>query len=80
MPALRAQELSAPTAVVKRDGKWSELPVKELVLGDIVGLKGGDVIPADCRVIDASEAATGTAVASMSQAGITQAINVRVPS
>jgi E1-E2 ATPase len=36
--------------VVKRDGKWGELPVKELVMGDIVGLKGGDVIPADCRV------------------------------
>ena len=36
--------------MVKRDGKWGELAVKELVLGDIVGLKGGDVIPADCRV------------------------------
>ena len=44
------QELSAPTALCKRDGKWVELPVKELVVGDLIQLKGGDVIPADARV------------------------------
>jgi hypothetical protein len=48
--AIIAQELSAPHAMTKRDGQFKELPVKELVLGDVIQLKGGDIIPADCRV------------------------------
>ena len=34
----------------KRNGQWVEVEVKELVLGDVVQLKGGDVIPADAKV------------------------------
>ena len=45
-----AQELSAPTAVVKRDGDWKTLEVRELVPGDVIELKGGDVVPADAMV------------------------------
>jgi H+-transporting ATPase len=44
------QELAAPTALCRRDGEWRDLAVKELVPGDVVALKGGDVIPADCIV------------------------------
>lgn len=44
-----SQELAAPQAMVCRDGRWQELPVRELVPGDLVALKGGDVIPADCK-------------------------------
>ncbi len=44
------QELSAPTAVVKRDGEWQTLEVRELVPGDVIELKGGDVISADAVV------------------------------
>jgi H+-transporting ATPase len=50
------EELSAPTAMVKRNGKWGELAVKELVLGDLLELKGGDIIPADCRLIGKGDA------------------------
>ncbi len=41
-------------AVVKRNGKWCEIAVRDLVLGDVIALKGGDIIPADCRVSDPS--------------------------
>ncbi len=44
------QALSAPTAVVKRDGEWETLEVRELVPGDVIELKGGDVVPADAMV------------------------------
>lgn len=44
------QALSAPTCHCLRNGKWGPLLVKELVPGDIIGLKGGDVIPADSKV------------------------------
>lgn len=45
-----SQALSAPHCICKRDGEWKELEVRELCLGDVIQLKGGDVIPADSRV------------------------------
>ena len=46
----RLQALAAPTAMVRRDEKWAEIAAAELVPGDLIALKGGDVIPADARV------------------------------
>jgi Mg2+-importing ATPase len=45
----------ATTAAVLRDGKELELPVAELVPGDIVRLNAGDLVPADCRLLDAKD-------------------------
>lgn len=44
------QALTVPMAHVLRDGEWKELAARELVPGDVIALKGGDVIPADCQV------------------------------
>ncbi|AEA33112.1 plasma-membrane proton-efflux P-type ATPase [Hippea maritima] len=41
----------AKRALVLRDGKWSEVDAKYLVLGDVVKLKIGDIVPADVRLI-----------------------------
>lgn len=46
------KKLSAPTARVKRDGKWIKVDAEQLVPGDIVALESGDRIPADVRLID----------------------------
>jgi H+-transporting ATPase len=40
----------APQARVKRNGRWVELPAKELVPGDLVILKLGDIVPADSKL------------------------------
>jgi H+-transporting ATPase len=50
--ALRAlkQRLSSQ-AIVLRGGKWLTLPVRQLVPGDIVRLRGGDIVPADVKLI-----------------------------
>jgi H+-transporting ATPase len=37
---------------VKRDNKWIQIPARELVPGDIVRLRIGDIIPADARLLD----------------------------
>ncbi|HVB12633.1 MAG TPA: HAD-IC family P-type ATPase [Nitrososphaerales archaeon] len=37
-------------AKVKRDGKWISLPARELVVGDTIRLRAGDVVPADVMV------------------------------
>ncbi|MGD8353737.1 MAG: cation-transporting P-type ATPase, partial [Pseudomonadota bacterium] len=36
---------------VKRDGKWLTVPARELVPGDIIRLRLGDVIPADAKLL-----------------------------
>ena len=38
-------------ARVLRDGHWMDIPARELVPGDIVRLRMGDLIPADLRVL-----------------------------
>ena len=45
----------ATTAAVLRDGHELELPVAELVPGDIVRLNAGDLAPADARLLDAKD-------------------------
>lgn len=37
---------------VKRDGKWMDLPVSEVVLDDLVKLEAGMQIPADAKLLD----------------------------
>ncbi len=37
---------------VQRDLKWIEIPAKELVPGDIVRVRLGDIIPADIKLFD----------------------------
>ncbi|KAK1226240.1 hypothetical protein PQX77_010822 [Marasmius sp. AFHP31] len=43
----------APKAKVKRAGSWSEIESAELVPGDMVAFKIGDIVPADCRLTEA---------------------------
>lgn len=43
--------LSAPLALVQRDGQCEEIPAKELVPGDIIFLETGHFVPADARLI-----------------------------
>ncbi|WP_297436261.1 plasma-membrane proton-efflux P-type ATPase [Thermococcus sp.] len=39
-------------ARVLRDGKWKVVPARELVPGDIIRLRMGDIIPADVKLTD----------------------------
>ncbi len=50
LAALR--DMSAPMAHVVRNGKEKLIPAKELVVGDIVNLHDGDMVPADMRLIE----------------------------
>ena len=42
-------------ARVRRDGKWINPPAKELVPGDAIRLRLGDIVPADARLLDGDE-------------------------
>ncbi len=42
-------------AQVKRDGKWTNPSARDLVPGDVVRLRLGDIVPADARLLDGEE-------------------------
>jgi H+-transporting ATPase len=39
-------------ARVQRDGKWVNPPARELVPGDVIRMRLGDIVPADARLLD----------------------------
>mmetsp|Transcript_2302 Transcript_2302/g.3500 ORF Transcript_2302/g.3500 Transcript_2302/m.3500 type:complete len:1031 (-) Transcript_2302:410-3502(-) len=42
----------APIAFCLRDGEWQQIDAATLVPGDVIRLKLGDVIPADCKLLE----------------------------
>ncbi len=42
-------------ATVLRDGSPIEIPVEEIVPGDVIILKGGDIIPGDCLILESKD-------------------------
>ena len=42
----------AMKAQVKRDGQWSTVESRELVPGDVIHIRLGDIVPADARLLD----------------------------
>ncbi len=50
--AERLRDTVVPTATVRRDGRWGEVPRRELVPGDVIRLGAGDRVPADARLLE----------------------------
>jgi Mg2+-importing ATPase len=54
--AVRAlQDRVAVTATVNRDGSWIEVPRREIVVGDLIRLGAGDLVPADAQLVAARD-------------------------
>ncbi len=53
--AAKLKAMIKVTATVIRDGQPREVPLKELVPGDVVKLSAGDMIPADVRLLTAKD-------------------------
>ena len=51
----KLRQLVHNKAAVKRDGVEKEIPVDEVVSGDIVLLNAGDIIPADAYILEAND-------------------------
>ncbi|AFZ43641.1 ATPase, P-type (transporting), HAD superfamily, subfamily IC [Halothece sp. PCC 7418] len=49
------QKLSQTYTTVRRNGRVSSVKTEELVPGDIILLEGGDLVPADLRVLECSK-------------------------
>ena len=46
------KEQLALNARVRRDGEWQALPASELVPGDIIRMRPGDILPADVKLVE----------------------------
>ena len=57
--AEKLKELVATNCIVLRDGKEVQIPVKNVVIGDIVVLSAGSMIPADLRIIETNDLYVG---------------------
>lgn len=53
--ASKLKKLVATTTTVLRDNNKIKVPVKEVVLGDVVILSAGDLIPADLRLVEVKD-------------------------
>jgi len=77
------KEMSAPTALVVREGDTISVPAKELVPGDIVLLESGNTVPADGRLLEVGalrvEEAALTGESKPSRKGIDLAPEVDCP-
>ncbi|NMD47317.1 MAG: HAD-IC family P-type ATPase, partial [Propionibacterium sp.] len=75
-PALAGiKKMLSAEAQVRRDGEWVQVPTEQLVPGDVVRVSAGSKVPADIRLLEASNlrveeaALTGEAVPSSKQVG-----------
>ncbi len=57
--AEKLKELVATNVIVLRNGKEVKIPVKEVVIGDIILLSAGSMIPADLRIIESKDLYVG---------------------
>jgi Mg2+-importing ATPase len=46
-----------PTASVRRDGQWQDIPISTVVPGDVFRVAAGDLVPADATLVDARDLA-----------------------
>src|SRR5215471_9902277 len=53
--AERLRDQVTPTATVRRDGEWREIPRRNVVPGDLIRLSAGDLVPADARLIESRD-------------------------
>lgn len=52
---IKLKELVSNTIAILRDEQTKEIPLTDLVVGDIVKLSAGDIIPADLRIISSKD-------------------------
>jgi len=53
--AAKLKAMVSTTATVMREGSRKEIPMREIVVGDIVLLSAGDMVPADIRILSAKD-------------------------
>ncbi len=72
----KLKQYNVTKVMVKRDGKFKEIPSSNLVMGDIIELDAGDTIPADARIIESFFAKTDESLLTGESNSVTKHANV----
>ncbi|MFB6155349.1 MAG: cation-translocating P-type ATPase [Haloferacaceae archaeon] len=75
----KLRELASPTATVLRDGEKAEVSARELVPGDVVFVEQGDAVPADARLLTATNLETDEAALTGESATVRKVTGVLDP-
>ena len=67
------KKLEIKTARARRGGFWRTVPASEIVPGDIIGLKAGDKIPADARLVGGFDLKTDESILTGESAEVVKA-------
>ncbi len=78
--AQKLKELVATTTTVLRDGKEVQIPINQVVLGDIVILSAGSLVPADLRVLEAKDLYIGQSSLTGESDAVKKVVNTEVNS
>lgn len=66
------------TTNIKRDGESVELPTEDVVVGDVINIKAGDMIPADMRLLTSKDLFCNSGFLSGDEEPVEKIANVRV--
>ena len=64
----------ALNARVNRDGRWSSVPARELVPGDVIRVRLGDIVPADAKLLEGESSVQLTLRLWCAEAGLSKQI------
>ena len=78
--AEKLKELVQANTTVIRDGKEQIIPTKEVVVNDVIKLSAGDMIPADCRVIESKDLYVGQSSITGESDAVRKAANTEIQS
>lgn len=70
------KEMTAATSKVLRDGKVQTIKSEDIVIGDVVVLEAGDLVPADCRVIESHSLKVDEAALTGESVSVDKMINI----
>lgn len=73
------KKLTEIKATVLREGKQSEIPVSEIVVGDVIILTEGDIVPADARLFESSGLLVDESILTGESIPVEKEANIQLP-
>ena len=70
------KEMTAATSKVIRDGKKQVIKSEDVVVGDILDFEAGDVVPADCRILESYSLKAEESALTGESVPVTKLINI----
>ncbi|MCA9087552.1 MAG: cation-transporting P-type ATPase [Planctomycetaceae bacterium] len=68
------QKMSQPHTRVRRNGELCDIPAQDVVVGDVIELRSGDIVPVDARVLSAADVEVDESALTGESLAVTKAV------